>query len=137
MPDRHGCGQHDTRRRTEVDAAEAVRRIDLEDRDKPAFCMSASTMLDPTFASTARGDAQVENVSHVCDARLDAAIDRAHAVSVGDAPAVWAAAHRRIVDLAAAVPYVNTRLTVFVSKRVGNVTYHPTYSTLLDQMWVR
>ena len=99
--------------------------------------MSASTMLDPTFACTARGDAQVENVSHVCDARLDAAIDRAHAVSVGDAPAAWAAAHRRIVDLAAAVPYVNTRVTVFVSKRVGNVTYHPTYSTLLDQMWVR
>ena len=70
--------------------------------------MSASTMLDPTFACNARGDPQVENVSHVCDARLDAAIDRARAVSVEDAPAAWAAADRRIVDLAAAVPYVNT-----------------------------
>ena len=94
-------------------------------------------MLDPSFACTARGDAQVENVSHVCDTRLDAAINRAHAVSVGDAPAAWAAAHRRVVDLAAAVPYVNTRVTVFVSKRVGNVTSHPLRTTLLDRMWVR
>jgi hypothetical protein len=65
------------------------------------------------------------------------AIDRARAADVGDAPAAWAAVDRRVVDLAAAIPYVNTRATVFVSKRVGNVTYHPTYSTLLDQMWVR
>ena len=99
--------------------------------------MSASAMLDATFACTARGDANVENLSHVCDARLDAAIDHAHSVSVGDAPAAWASADRRVVDLAAAVPYVNARVTVFVSKRVGNVTYHPTYSTLLDRMWVR
>ena len=99
--------------------------------------MSASSLLDPNFACTARGDPQVENISHVCDARLDAAIERAQAVSAGDAPAAWAAADRRIVDLAATVPIVNPRVTVFVSKRVGNVTYHPTYSTLLDQMWVR
>ena len=78
-----------------------------------------------------------DNVSHVCDARLDAAIDRARAAAAEDAPAAWAAVDRRIVDLAAAVPYVNGRLTVFVSKRVGNVTYHPMYSTLLDQVWVR
>jgi peptide/nickel transport system substrate-binding protein len=99
--------------------------------------MSASTMLDPTFACTAHGDATVENVSHVCDARLNAAIDRARAAGIGDAPTAWAAVDRRIVDLAAAVPYVNTRSTVFVSKRVGNVAYHPMYWTLLDQMWVR
>ena len=51
--------------------------------------------------------------------------------------AAWAAMDRRIVKLAATVPYVNSRLTVFVSKRVGNVTSHPMYFTLLDQMWVR
>jgi peptide/nickel transport system substrate-binding protein len=45
--------------------------------------MSASTMLDPTFACNARGDAKVENVSHVCDARLNAAIDRARAAPSG------------------------------------------------------
>ena len=99
--------------------------------------MSASTLLDPTFACTARADPKVENVSHVCDSKLDAAIDRAQAAAVPSAPAAWAAADRRIVDLAAAVPYANPRLAVFVSKRVGNVTSHPTYLTLLDQIWVR
>jgi YVTN family beta-propeller protein len=99
--------------------------------------MSASTMLDPTFACTAHGDATVENISHICDPRLNAAMDRARSAAVGDAPAAWAAVDRRIVDLAAAVPYVNARATTFVSKRVGNVTYHPTYHTLLDRMWVR
>ena len=72
--------------------------------------MSASTLLDPTFACAARGDRDVDNVSHVCDAGLDAAIDRARAAAADDAPAAWAAVDRRIVDLAPAVPYVNGRL---------------------------
>ena len=99
--------------------------------------MSPSTLLDPFFGCTARGDAKLENVSHVCAAGLDAAIDRAHAAAAADAPAAWAAADRRVVDLAAAVPYANARAAVFVSKRVGNVTFHPLYFTLLDRMWVR
>jgi peptide/nickel transport system substrate-binding protein len=96
--------------------------------------MSASTVLAPTFGCTARGDPKLNNVSHVCDARLDAAIDRARAA---DAPAAWAAVDRRVVDLAATVPYVTPRFTIFVSKRVGNVNFHPMYQTLLDQIWVR
>ncbi len=99
--------------------------------------MSASSLLAPTFACAARGDATFANVSHVCDARLDAAIGRARAAAAEDAPAAWAAVDRRVVDLAPTVPYVNIRLTVYVSKRVGNVTYHPTYSTMLDRVWVR
>jgi peptide/nickel transport system substrate-binding protein len=99
--------------------------------------LSAAIMLDPLFACTARGDARAENASQVCAAGLDAAIGRARAAAPEDAPAAWAAVDRRVVDLAAAVPLVNTRLPVFVSKRVGNVTSHPTYSTLLDQMWIR
>jgi len=99
--------------------------------------MSAASLLAPTFACPARADATFANVSRVCDARLDAAIDRARAAAPEDAPAAWAAVDRRVVDLAPTVPYINTRLTVLVSKRVGNVTYHPTYSTLLDRMWVR
>ena len=73
----------------------------------------------------------------MCAVGLDAAIDRARAAAADDAPAAWAAVDRRVVDLAAAVPYVNPRVSVFVSKRVGNVVYHPMYQTLLDQMWVR
>ena len=99
--------------------------------------MSASTVLDPTFGCTARDDPKLHNISHVCDARLDAAIDRARAAAPVHAPAAWAAVDRRVVDLAATVPYVTTRFTIFVSKRVGNVTFHPMYQTLLDQMWVR
>jgi peptide/nickel transport system substrate-binding protein len=99
--------------------------------------LSAAIMLDPMFACAARGDARVDNISHVCAAGLDAAIRRARAAAPEDAPAAWAAVDRRVVDLAATVPYVNPRVPVFVSKRVGNVTSHPTYFTLLDQMWVR
>ena len=99
--------------------------------------MSASTLLDPTFGCTARGDPNLHNASRVCDARLDAALDRARAAAPDDAPAAWAAVDRRIVDLAAALPYVNQRFLIFVSKRVGNVTFHPMYQTLLDQIWVR
>jgi ABC-type transport system substrate-binding protein len=73
----------------------------------------------------------------VCAAGLDAAIGRARAAAPEDAPAAWAAVDRRVVNLAATVPYANARVPVFVSKRVGNVTSHPTYFTLLDQMWVR
>jgi YVTN family beta-propeller protein len=99
--------------------------------------MSASTVLAPTFGCTARGDPKLNNVSHVCDARLEAALDRARAAAAEDAPAAWAAVDRRVVDLAATVPYVQQRFLIFVSKRVGNVNFHPMYQTLLDQIWVR
>ena len=100
--------------------------------------LSASTMLEPRrSACTPSGDAKTENVSHLCAARLDAAIERARAAAAEDAPAAWAAVDRRVVDLAAAVPYVNPRVIAFASKRVGNVISHPMYQTLLDQTWVR
>jgi peptide/nickel transport system substrate-binding protein len=99
--------------------------------------LNASIMLDPLFACPARDDKLLDNLSHICAAKLDAAIDRARAAAPEAAPAAWAAVDRRVVRLAAAVPYVNPRIPVFVSKRVGNVTSHPTYITLLDQMWVR
>ena len=44
---------------------------------------------------------------------------------------------RRVVDRALAVPFANGRDALFVSKRVGNVTHHAQWSTLLDQIWVR
>jgi len=99
--------------------------------------MSASTMLEPTFGCTARGEPGPHNASRVCDARLGAAIDRARAAPAADAAAAWAAVDRRIVDLAAAVPAAYARFIMFVSKRAGNVTFHPMYQILLDQIWVR
>ena len=51
--------------------------------------------------------------------------------------AAWAAADRRVVDLAPAVPLTTRRSAVLVSERVGNVRTHQQLFTLLDQMWVR
>ena len=101
--------------------------------------MSASSLLEPdvrvrrarrsTFAQRSRRSA-TPGWTRRSAGRARAAAE--------DAPAAWAAVDRRVVDLAPAVPYVKrSACTVYVSKRVGNVTYHPTYSTLLDQMWVR
>ena len=54
-----------------------------------------------------------------------------------EAGSAWAAADRRVTDLAAAVPLTSRRVAVLVSKRVGNVKTHGQWFTLLDQMWVR
>jgi ABC-type transport system substrate-binding protein len=89
------------------------------------------------FGCPTRGDPHPANASHLCSARLSAAIRRAQSSAPEDAAAAWAAADRRVVELAAAVPYLNARTAVFVSKRVGNVTNHPLRTTLLDRMWVR
>jgi hypothetical protein len=39
--------------------------------------------------------------------------------------------------VAPAVPTVNLRAVILVSKRVGNVTHPAQWTTLLEQMWVR
>jgi peptide/nickel transport system substrate-binding protein len=76
------------------------------------------------------------NVSRLCDRTLDRRIERAVGAPQTDV-ATWAAADRRVVDLAAAVPLTNRRSAVIVSERAGNVRTHLAYFTLLDQMWVR
>ena len=65
------------------------------------------------------------------------AVARARATTGADAAAAWAAVDRRLVDLAPAVPTTTDRTLIFVSERVGNVTHHSQWTTLLDQMWVR
>jgi YVTN family beta-propeller protein len=89
-----------------------------------------SSYIEPNFACAS-------NPSHLCDGRLTRLTARARAVSGAEALGLWAAADRRIVDVAAAVPLTNRRALVLVSKRVGNVQHHPQWSTLLDQLWVR
>ena len=100
--------------------------------------MSPSTFIEPLFGCPTRADRHdPENVSRLCSERVMTAIRRAQSSGPDDAAAAWAVADRRIVDLAAAVPYVDGRTAVFVSKRVGNVSNHPLWATLLDRMWVR
>ena len=77
------------------------------------------------------------NESQYCDPVLDRQIDRALVAQGADAAKLWAAADRRIVDRAAAVPLTSRRTVVLVSKRVGNVQQHPQWQALLDQIWVR
>ena len=54
-----------------------------------------------------------------------------------DAGRAWAAADRRVADLAPVVPLTQRRSAVLVSKRAANVQTHGQWFTLLDQMWVR
>jgi ABC-type transport system substrate-binding protein/DNA-binding SARP family transcriptional activator len=99
--------------------------------------ISASTFIEAQFACAAIGGKDPKNLSRLCDPKLEAQIDRALRTPPADAAPAWAAADRRVTDLAAAVPMTNRRSVVVVSKRVGNVKTHAQWFTLLDQMWVR
>jgi ABC-type transport system substrate-binding protein len=44
---------------------------------------------------------------------------------------------RKVTDLAPIVPLYTPRNVALVSKRAGNFQYHPLYTVLLDQLWVR
>ena len=88
--------------------------------------LSAATFIEPLFGCPTRADRHAENTPPLLREGHDG--DPARAVErPDDAAAAWAVADRRIVDLAAAVPYVDGRTAVFVSKRVGNVTHHPQF----------
>jgi YVTN family beta-propeller protein len=99
--------------------------------------VSPSNFIGPNFTCASLADRRPENASHFCDRALARQFDRALAAQGAEAAELWAAADRRIVDRAAAVPMTNHRAVVFVSKRVGNVQNHIQWSTLLDQLWVR
>jgi YVTN family beta-propeller protein len=88
------------------------------------------------FVSLNFGCGNIVNLSRLCDRGLEHLMKRARRAPRTDA-AAWAAADRRVVDLAAAVPLTSRRSVVLVSKRAGNVKTHFLFFTLLDQMWVR
>jgi YVTN family beta-propeller protein len=99
--------------------------------------VSPSNFIGPHFTCGLLADRRPENASYFCDRALTRQNDRALATPSAEAAELWAAADRRLVDLAPAVPMTNHRALVFVSKRVGNVQTHLQWFTLLDQMWVR
>jgi peptide/nickel transport system substrate-binding protein len=49
----------------------------------------------------------------------------------------WARLDRELVERAVAIPLVNVKEAVFVSKRVGNYQRHPVFGPLVGQLWVR
>jgi ABC-type transport system substrate-binding protein/DNA-binding SARP family transcriptional activator len=101
--------------------------------------LSPSTFISQPFtcAELSQSASGAPNRSRLCDPRLERQVDRALAAQGAQATATWAAADRRVVDLAAVVPQTNRRAAVFVSKRVGNFQNHLQWFTLLDQLWVR
>jgi YVTN family beta-propeller protein len=101
--------------------------------------VSPSTFISSPFACAglSASGSGAPNVSRLCDRQLERQIDAALAAQGAQATAAWAAADRRVVDLAAVVPQTNGRAVIFGSKRVGNVQQHLAWFTLLDQLWVR
>jgi hypothetical protein len=81
--------------------------------------MSTSTFIEPVFGCPTRADPHRSNASHLCSATLSAAIRRAQSSAPEDAAEAWAAADRRVVKLAAAVPYLNARTATSRTTRCG------------------
>jgi peptide/nickel transport system substrate-binding protein len=93
-----------------------------------------------TCRSFLPGNPSNVNAAEFCNPRIDAAVSRAQALQAaapGDASDAWASTDRQIADQAPWLPLYNPRLDIAVSRRVGNYEYHPFYSLLLDQLWVR
>jgi ABC-type transport system substrate-binding protein len=100
--------------------------------------VSPSTFISSPFACAglSASGSGAPNVSRLCDRQLEREIDAALAAQGAQAATAWAAAERRVVDLAAVVPQTNGRAVLFTSKRVGNLQQHLQWFTLLDQLWV-
>jgi ABC-type transport system substrate-binding protein len=78
------------------------------------------------------------NAGGFCDARVDALIARAGKLQTSDPAAarrLWTTIDAEMVDRAALVPLVNSRLPVFLSARAGN--FHYGTEPIWEQLWVR
>jgi peptide/nickel transport system substrate-binding protein len=80
------------------------------------------------------------NVAEFCNRAIDAQIERAHSLQRDDPAAAgeaWSRVDRALVDRAPWVPLYNPRAVTALAARVGNYQYHPFWTVLLDQLWVR
>jgi peptide/nickel transport system substrate-binding protein len=80
------------------------------------------------------------NDSGFCDRQVDAEVQRAsslQALAPGASSLTWQMIDRQITNKAPWLPLYNPRLDVITSARVGNFQYHPFFSLLVDQLWVR
>jgi ABC-type oligopeptide transport system substrate-binding subunit len=99
--------------------------------------VSAANFIAPHFSCATPAERLRENVSQFCDAPLARSVGAALDGRDPDPVSALAAADRRLVDLAPAVPLTNHRSVIYVSRRVANVQSHQAWFTLLDQLWVR
>ena len=80
------------------------------------------------------------NLAELCDRRIDAEAERAHSLQGSDpasAGETWGRVDRALVDQAPWAPLYNPRAVTALGARVGNYQYHPFWTVLLDQLWVR
>jgi peptide/nickel transport system substrate-binding protein len=96
---------------------------------------SAGAFIRPSFSC--RGPT---NDAGFCDPKLDREMDAAErlgATDIRSAEGQWAHIDRELVDAAPWIPYATGKKLDFVSKRVGNFQFHPEWTMLFDQLWVR
>jgi peptide/nickel transport system substrate-binding protein len=102
----------------------------------------ASDFIDPMLSCGSFLPANPANLNtaEFCDPRIDAQARHAYALQLR-APAAavgrWSAVDRELVDEAPWVPLYNPRDLTALSARVGNYQFHPYWSLLIDQLWVR
>jgi peptide/nickel transport system substrate-binding protein len=80
------------------------------------------------------------NDAGFCDPRIDREMRKTKTLEPTDpraANAQWSRIEHELVDDAAWIPYSNGKELDLVSKRVGNFQYHPEWTVLFDQLWVR
>lgn len=80
------------------------------------------------------------NAAEFCDRHVDAQVNRALAAQTrlpNTAGSLWARIDHELVDQAPWVPLYNPRAVVLLSARVGNYQFHPYWTLLVDQLWVR
>jgi peptide/nickel transport system substrate-binding protein len=81
-----------------------------------------------------------QNFQGFCDPNVDDAMRRAQRLALDDPAAAyeaWTEIDRRLVDMAAALPLVNTVQSHAISDRVKNAQIHPQWGLLINRLWVR
>jgi peptide/nickel transport system substrate-binding protein len=81
-----------------------------------------------------------QNFAEFCDHPIDGDVRRAlnaQEANQGSAVGDWAKVDREVVNQAPWVPFENLIQADFVSRRVGDHQYNPTWGEMVDQLWVR
>ena len=77
---------------------------------------------------------------YFCDRALETRTRRLYALQAREpqvADEQWARLERELVERSIAIPLVNPKEVVFLSRRVGNFQQHPVLGTVISQLWVR
>jgi ABC-type transport system substrate-binding protein/DNA-binding SARP family transcriptional activator/DNA-binding beta-propeller fold protein YncE len=93
-----------------------------------------------TCAAFVPGSTENNNHAEFCDHGADAATRRAESLETSDPAAAereWARVDRRLTDAAPWLSMYNLRLPIATSERTGNYEFHPFWTVLFDQLWVR